>query len=342
MTPDLRDGRPWLLGLRLARAGERAPAPHESPESDVHVWRSQDGGDIAYGFRRDGRCWMHWPSFATYGFAPDDPFVTAYPAPGPSLASICDVFSRSVLPMALQSLGFEALHGSSIVSDAGVMVFAGQSKAGKSTIAFGLSRRGYQQWSDDAVVFRMPGGMPEAVPLPFAVRLRQDAPTGAAPLGPDFHWPDRVPTRIAGVCLVSQLGRGAPGAAIQIRTLGRAEAFPGILAQAHEFDPAHTERRHRMLDVYLDVAAGVPMFEVAFRPEPSQFERLLDEIEERIGMRGGRVVRMKREDERVTVRLKPDPTDVTVRLKPDTTDIGVAGGRESAFGIPLAEIQRAS
>jgi hypothetical protein len=272
-------GCPWLLNLRLAPEGECAPQPHDATR--IHVWRSQEGADVAYGFRRSAQYWMHWPSFATYGFALADRFVTAYPAPGCPLSDIFDVYGRSVLPIVLQVLGFEALHASAIVSGGGVVVFAGRSKVGKSTLAFGLSGRGFRQWSDDAVVFRMAGDTPEAVPLPFTVRLRPNGPVAGAPSGEIK--PQKTPLPITGVCLLSRLEHDAPGAPTRIRAMRPVEALQGFLTHAHEFDPSNMERRRRMLDAYLALAAVVPTFEVQFRADSDAFDDFLDRIMTAIG-----------------------------------------------------------
>ena len=74
--------------------------------------------------------------------------------------------------MAMQALGHEALHASAMRAARGVVLFAAQSRTGKSTVAFGLSCRGYEQWSDDGVVFSVAEEGATAVPLPFDVRLR--------------------------------------------------------------------------------------------------------------------------------------------------------------------------
>src|SRR5262249_1166728 len=124
------------------------------------------------GFREAGSYWMAWPYLATYQFSADSPFITAHPIPGSPVDVIWDVYRRSVVPMALQGLAWEALHPGALVPAKATVAFGPVSEAGRPTLAFGLRRRGFPQWSDDGVVLRMDGAAAMAEPLPFHARLR--------------------------------------------------------------------------------------------------------------------------------------------------------------------------
>ncbi|MGC4081799.1 MAG: hypothetical protein QM736_06755 [Vicinamibacterales bacterium] len=87
------------------------------------------------------------------------------------------MYRRSVLPMALQMLGAEALHASAVATTRGIVCFSARSGIGKSTIAFGLRQRGFPQWADDGVVFRAGEGRVLATPLPYQARLRPTSQT---------------------------------------------------------------------------------------------------------------------------------------------------------------------
>jgi hypothetical protein len=275
---------PDSLQLRLAAPDEAAPPL--PTRADVHVWRTEEGTPIAYGFRRGGRCWMHWPRLGTYSFGGTEAAVTAYPLPGASQETIVDVFNRSVQPMALHARGDEALHASAILVDAGVVAFAARSNTGKSTLAYGLSRRGYAQWADDAVMLRRAGDVVASVPLTFNVRLRQ----GSAPLFDDAQLEHRTSSTqlvetgsvdrfkpLAAICLLERRRGGLEGGAV-VRQLTPAEAFPAVLTHALLFDPYDAERRRQMMEAYLNLAASVPVYEVTFTASPAYFPDLLDAI----------------------------------------------------------------
>jgi len=277
-----------VLKLRFAEPTERAPDPDIERQARVHVWFNRQGGVVARGFRHAGSYWMAWPALATYQFSPRTPFITAHPEPGAPVDVIWDIFRRSVTPMALQVLGWEALHASAIVTAAGIVAFCAVSETGKSTIAFGLRRRGFPQWSDDGVVFKTEEGV-VAVPLPFEARLR---PESQALFSGQLHGPGyegnspgeqrySEPLPIATICLLKRTA-GEAGAAASVRVVSPAEAFPELLVHAHEFDPHDPERRARMMQTYLDLAALVPVLEVAFVPNRNRLDALLDTIVERL------------------------------------------------------------
>jgi len=274
-----------MLKLRFAGPGAHAPDPLIDRPTGVHVWLNRQGGVVARGFREAGFHWMAWPDLATYRFASDDPFITAYAVAGAPVDVIWDVYRRSVTPMALQAFGWEALHASAIVTDRGLIGFCATSETGKSTVAYGLRRRGFPQWSDDGVVFRTEDAA-LATPLPFEARLR---PESRAMFGADARMLPGLkgnspgeqrytePLPIALICLLKRVN-GADDAPPLIRSAPPARAFPELLIHAHEFDPNDPERRARMMQTYLDLAARVPVVEINFVPNRDRLEALLDVI----------------------------------------------------------------
>jgi hypothetical protein len=280
-----------VLKLRFAGPGAQAPDPLIDRPTGVHVWLNRQGGVVARGFREAGFHWMAWPDLVTYRFAPADPFITAYAVPGAPVDIIWDVYRRSVVPMALQAFGWEALHASAIVTSRGLIGFCATSETGKSTVAFGLRRRGFPQWSDDGVVFRTEGAA-LATPLPFEARLR---PESRAIFGADAAMLPRLegngrgeqrysdPMPIALICLLKRVS-GADDAPPLIRNVPATEAFPELLIHAHEFDPYDPDRRARMMQTYLDLVALVPVVEIRFVPNRDRLETLLDTIVDKLSL----------------------------------------------------------
>jgi hypothetical protein len=260
---------------------------------NVHVWRTLTGTAIAYGWKEDAWYAMHWPGLCTYRFASDDPHITAFPEAGASRALVYDVYRRSVLPMALQALGSEALHASAIEADGRVIAFAAVSQTGKSTVAYGLSRRGYEQWADDGVVLEVGGGRALAVPLPFDVRLRPESSGMFGLDGSRFHqFPSmdaercsqRKLTPLGAICVLSRSTECSSGSPVTIEQLEPAQAFAPVLTHAHEFDPSNLDRRRRMLQTYLELLDVVPVYDVRFRPGVEHFPRILDAIVASLGL----------------------------------------------------------
>jgi hypothetical protein len=275
-----------MLKLRFAGPAGHAPDPPAEDAPGVHIWLNKRGGVVATGFSQGGRYWMAWPHLATYAFDLSDSFITAYAHPGAPLQTIWDTYRRSVLPMAMQVRGWEALHASAIVSRHGVVAFCAVSETGKSTIAYGLRRRGFPQWSDDGVVFRAAHPEILTVPLPFETRLRPGSLDifGEYPSAPQ-RLPDNSPGEqihtdpqpLAAICVLTRTENGN-GERPRISDVPPATAFTAMLTHAHEFDPSDSGRRARMMETYLALVDRVPVREVTFAPDREQLDFLLDAV----------------------------------------------------------------
>src|ERR687885_2742131 len=148
-----------MLKLSIASPPATPPRLFEETDPDVEVWRHHDGTVTAYGTSCDGRHWMRMPGVGTFEFRTGSDVVGAFPEGDADDDLVRDAFRRAVLPMALQVLGREVLHASAVLGPRGVVALCAVSETGKSTVAYGLSRRpGYELWADDAVAFELGGG----------------------------------------------------------------------------------------------------------------------------------------------------------------------------------------
>jgi hypothetical protein len=269
--------------MRFAGPAECPADPAHQAAADVHVWFNRQGGVVARGFREAGYYWMAWPDLATYRFAPGDAAVTAFPIAGAPLDIIWDVYRRTVAPMALQVHGWEALHASAIVSDGGLVAFSAVSETGKSTLAYALRLRGFPQWSDDGVVFRVDDHA-FATPLPFQARLRPGSRDllGHTDTRREFEENSAGEQQFAAplpIKVIALLNRRTDDSdAVQIRSVPSTEAFTALLIHAHEFDPGDVERRGRMMQTYLELVARVPVYEVSFSSGRARLAGLVDAI----------------------------------------------------------------
>lgn len=247
----------------------------------VQVWRDLGEEICAYGYAGEGWWAMEWPGHATFRFGPaiGDGIVTAAAAPGARRARVEETFRRGVLPLALQATGYETLHASAIDTPAGVIAFCGERRAGKSTIAYALERRGFAQHADDTIVIAVEPGRIETVALPFAPRLREAS-------AEFFHTTTKHPEShvqharrpIAGIFVLHP--DGDAGAPAPERLEGPA-AFRALLAHAHCFDPTSPASQQRLVRNYLDIAAGVPVHRLVYAPGLDRLDALLDAILDR-------------------------------------------------------------
>jgi hypothetical protein len=240
------------------------------------VWRDNDGQVAAYGSTTGSRHLMRMPGLATFAWRDGSDQVTARAAA--ERAAVVDAFRRCVLPMALHTRGVQVLHASAVRGPAGVVALCARSGTGKSTLAYGLSRRpGRSLWADDAVAFDSSGPVVRALPLPFDLHLR--------PASVAFFGVDAVPARGSGdsepealAAVVVLERRDEPG--VGARRLSDAEAFTAVLQHAYCFDLDGLPSRRETAERYLDLSGRVPVWEVRFRPGFDDLSALIERLEE--------------------------------------------------------------
>ena len=188
----------------------------------------------------------------------------------------------AVLPSRWPSRWCSALrryHASGVVSPGrGVVAFCGLSHTGKSTLAYGLSLRGYPIWADDILAFDASDG--DAVcsmRVPFRVNLRSDSAAHFAAAGDAASSAEEedgcVEARTAGIDLHAVRVDAVPPSAGSIRRLEPDAAFMALLEHAFFFQPQTTEERRRMLRDYLEVIGARSGLLSRGRTEPRDARR---------------------------------------------------------------------
>ena len=232
----------------------------------------------------NGRCQMDWPRLASFYFESDTREVRAVPhRPVPSEA-VREAFWRDVVPWILPVRGLEAIHASAVLTTEGVVALCGASGAGKSTIAFGLFRRGYPAWADDTVALDLSTSRVQAVPLPFRAALRPASaaffaadPSETAAVRRDWvDGGDAESEPLRALCVLTRVPDPSPRPSV--KRLPPGLALAALLPHVYSFilDGA---RKRRLIEQYLSVIARVPVLEVRFAPGFDRLPQLLDEIE---------------------------------------------------------------
>jgi hypothetical protein len=251
----------------------------------------RDGAPSAYGWRSAGEIGLEVPDVATFHLRAGGISLTAIPEASVDSEAVLDAYYGDALPLVVQAVhGLEVLHGSAVLvpSQGGVVAFCGMTESGKSTVSYGLAARGYSQWADDAVAFRVDGPQSvTAVGLPFTIKLREsssayfrvsgahaDPPAGAVQ---EFEW---TSARLAAVFLLEPIDQTPPGeAAIHVERLPPGDGLHSVLPNAYRFHPHSTERGRQTLGSYLELVASVPIFHTRFLRGVDRLPELLDEIE---------------------------------------------------------------
>ena len=278
------------LRLRIASAADSIEPPRwYDAESAVRAQRNRDGSIWAYSYAEGTERWMHVPGVASFRFGSCGEEATVVPEPGTPPVSreiIEDTYQRAVLPMALHAHGDEVIHASAVLTEDGVVAFCGRSQTGKSTVAYGLHRRGCRVWADDTLVFDVSAEIVQAIPYPHRLRIRAEAADYF-----DLHELRRRDTS-SWTTLEQAQPEPAPLACIfllardeQARTpvetvrLTPGEALAGVMEHAYWFRLDDDARTRRMIGKYLVLATQVPVFRMRFRAALDQLPDMLDQAE---------------------------------------------------------------
>lgn len=256
-------------------------APPANPDGREVVMRDPDGTVCAYGWYARGQGWLELPGVARFRFAPGSKTIEAFPEPSATHNSVLDGYYSTALPLALQALGFEALHASAVRAAGGVVAFTATSGTGKTTVACGMAQRGHALWADDATVFETPGRYARVIshPLPFTVNLREPTEETSTPATvlPDHR---AKPARVVAVMVLERVRGGvAPAPIVQIDALSLSDALPALLPHGYRFSLRQPDRRRLTVESYLRLAARVPVYRARFTPDMHELGTLLDSIE---------------------------------------------------------------
>ena len=152
-------------------------APLAMPaERTAIITNPPDGTPVAFGARTGNELWVSVPRRATFQFEPGCSVVDVHPDPDADDERVLDAYHGAALPMVAQAaLEQQVLHASAVVTPSpAVVAFCGSTHAGKTTLAYGLGRRGYSIWADDVLAFdAAKTNAVLALRLPFRLNLRE-------------------------------------------------------------------------------------------------------------------------------------------------------------------------
>ncbi|MEO7189937.1 MAG: hypothetical protein ABI051_02660 [Vicinamibacterales bacterium] len=265
--------------LRLTFDGAGLSRPGHASTRQVNAWADDSGEVFARAFAADDARWIDWKGLGTFHFNDATRDVHVSPATGSSPDVIQRMFDRVVQPVILQTKGWQALHASAVSGPHGALIFCGQGRSGKSTLAYALGQQpGFRQLSDDAVVIRASTAAVQLCPLPFQPSLRRasaeffrTSPHGQAHTG----WTESPtpPLPVHAVFVLAQ-DASAPTRPI-VERVAPAEAFSVLLTHAHCFDESDAAATRQMVQAYLLVADAVRVHRVTYRPDFAHLSELL-------------------------------------------------------------------
>lgn len=273
--------------LRLDRLPPADPVLPPPTAPGVEVWRNAEGVLSAVGFPTDGGHGVHVPGIGTFCFTAGAPVMQLRPVPGADERLVAEAYYRIALPLAIQYSGRQVLHASAVVLPSGVVAFSGRAGAGKSTLAFALSRMGHSLFADDVVAFEAAERPVGVLPLPFRLRLRQEAaewfstPELLKGREGSSTWITGEPAPLLAVVLPERPA-GAEPDWFEMARLPAADAFAALLQHAYYVVTDDADRTRRMVSAYLELADRVPVFALRYHPTLTILDDLAHEVERRL------------------------------------------------------------
>ncbi len=247
-----------------------APAPGTGRK--VNEWHDDCGGVVARAYTSKILHWIDWPGLGVFGFFSGSNEIRVWPESHGQRRAIIDIFSRTLEPIILQTMGWQALHAGAAVGPDGVVAFCGRKGSGKSTLAYAMHQAGWRQFADDALVLRLDQDRVASRPLHFEPRLRPPARAYFA------HTPnlsryslDSGDVPLAAVFLLQQ---NPNLTSPRISLMPQTRAFSEVLAHAHCFDAEDPTQTHRLVNDYLGIVARVPVFALEYKPDLQKLPQL--------------------------------------------------------------------
>ena len=262
--------------------------PPQNADREVCVWRDEQGHVFARAFAQGARRWIDWPGLGVFAFAAGANRVQVWPA-AIDRDLVAGAFARRLQPIILQALGRQAIHASAVLGRGGVLAFCGVGHSGKSTLAFAMSRIGYRQVADDALVLERLESTVHARLLPFTPGLREPSRRHFGPLTDASESPalaDTTPASVPlrGIVVLEQdSSLRSPEGPDQVPPV---QAFAALVTHARCFDEADAAHTRALVDDYLAIAEAVPVYSLRYPPQFGQLSSLLMEISRLTGTLG--------------------------------------------------------
>lgn len=241
-------------------------------------------------FTLGDQMWIWQPEVGAVRFNLYEPHIVASLWPGGDPDWLREIVYRSWLPAIYPLWGRQVLHASAVMctSTGDAVAFTGPTRAGKSTTAYGMSRRpAWQRICDDTLAFSVAGQTIRLHPLPQEGRLRPESAAhyGVADRpGEQLTWPDRTPVLKAAYVLE---GDPAFDRAAEFTRLRAAEALPLMMQQAYALSFGMPKYNQLLMKDYLALVSAVPVFRLRYRRSFDVVEELFAAIERHLASEAG-------------------------------------------------------
>lgn len=264
-------------GLIEARLLDVPPA--EPADGDWrHHWSADDGTTMISLARRGEGYLLRFPGLADFVVSGDAGHVGAWPADGTGRETLRHLLLDQVLPRLLAHHGRMVLHASAVEVDGRALAFAGETGRGKSTLAASLHGAGWPLLGDDALIVAAARGRATALPVYGGLRLwpsAAEATAGGTMLREGTEvgagkrrmaLPEAGPSAARPLAALYVLAPPPAGREreVEVTRLGGRDACIQLIRNAFQLDVGDRERAGGLLAAAAEIAAMVPVFELAY------------------------------------------------------------------------------
>ena len=229
---------------------------------------------------KDGSTYVRWNNLGEFWVAADGRQILCGRAARASMESFEVYLLGQALSCALVNQGFEPLHGTAIIDQGEAIVFLGDSKFGKSTLAASFVAAGYPLLTDDLLLLRAKGRHLEAYPGPPRLKLFPKTATrffgaAAAPVRMNSVTRKQIipltreqtcahPVTLRAIYVLTGPGEMRRQRRVRIEPIVAREAFLALAGNTFNSLIADSARLHRHVIETARFLRGVPVKKLSF------------------------------------------------------------------------------
>ena len=270
---------------RLEWMDSRAVVPKAT--DPFHRWVDAAGKPFVWFYHREGGYQIRVRGIADFLVSSHAEEIRCYPRQKIPAEIIRQLFLEVVLPAALSRRGRLSLHASAVATPGGVIGFLGGGGQGKSTLAVGLSRRGFALVCDDSMVLKQERDRMVVVPELAGVRLWPDSVAAlleeASHELPVTNTEKRRFSREERAAEAMPLVRlymleSSPDRDIKIEKLSPDDALVELIKCSHMLDITDKELIRMKFNELTVISNQIPSFRIEFPHDYSRLEELCEVV----------------------------------------------------------------
>ncbi len=246
----------------------------------VDVWYDVHGNLCAKSKFINNKYLFNLSDFGNFLYEVDNDNLTIYPEKKENRDNINEIYYRIFLPIMIHIKGFETIHAAGIVTESGVVAFAGCSGVGKSTISYSLFKKDYGLWADDCVVVhKNADDSISTLKIPFTLRLKDS--DNRNKIAYKITRSDINNSEIKNLLKIVELVKDDnPETKIDIKKLNSKDSLEVLFRHSYYCSLQNKKLKARMFNNFSHMANTLPVYSVRYPDDKTQISKLVDILDE--------------------------------------------------------------